>query len=82
MLAWRSVWPAARERMDRNGPTAAAAPTVCRKRLRERGVWAMSWSVAVLRGNPQCFRETPVFIDPPAWFRVDGRDRRRTSTRG
>jgi hypothetical protein len=25
--------------MDRNGPTAAAAATDCRNRLRERGVW-------------------------------------------
>ena len=36
MLAWRSMGAAARERIERNGPTAAVAATVCRNFLREK----------------------------------------------
>ena len=48
MLACRSIGAAVRERIDRNGPTAAVAATVWRNFLRESGVWGMSGSVSPL----------------------------------
>src|SRR5688572_27516625 len=45
MLAWRSVAPDARDGIEKNGPTAAAAATDWRKRLRDREVLAMGGSL-------------------------------------
>ena len=47
--ACRSVGAAPREVIERNGPKAAVAATVCRNFLREREVWDMCGSVLPLR---------------------------------